>query len=829
MKIITKLTLKSLKLNKKRTIGTIIGIVLSIALICAIAGMGTSFRQTVIETVSYQEGYYHFRIGKTNDEILKIALSNRDFKDVNAIYDLGYAEFVNNNLDKEFIHIKSLTDTSLSKIGARLTKGELPKNEKEIILTESAMEARKLSIGDSITLRVGKRMTLDGFELDDSNPYNGEETLENAKTHKYQIVGVFTGASYSDQYLGFTTNEKSERINMYVTLLHPFEYKKTISKFLGVEDYHKLYLSDKERIENEYGEFTTNNELLRWEVFDLSDGSIKTLTTILAIVIFIVVITSVYCIRNSFAISTTEKIKMYGMLASVGATKKQIRKSVLTEAFVLCLIAIPLGVLSGIFADLCIVKVVNYLISDMLEFNGGLILSINFVPIIISIILGVVTVYLSALSSSIKASRVSPIENLRNNNEIKISRKKLKSPKMIKRIFGIGGVIADKNIRRSKKKYRTTVISLTISIFTFIAMSVFINEGMDITGDYYKNIDYNIAISSALTLTDKDIETIKDIEEYDSFTINYMLFNSFVVDNLKFSDKEIMESDEDIFINVVAIDHDSFLDYIKKLKLNPRDVKNKGILVDNYRYYKEKENKTYEKRMYSYRAGDILKGKINEKDVEIPISKVSDIRPRGYEDSYYFGGNLFVDKNDFSDLKYVVDSILIESDKHRELVSGIEELYPDLNVHDLTEEARYQRNITIVISIFLYGFIIVITLIGVTNIFNTITSNMELRQKEFAMLKSIGMTNREFKRMINLETLFYSVKSLFFGIILGILAGYLIHGSFTSDIVRPYKLPYTAILISIVFVILIVFMIMHYSMNKINKQNIIETIRKDNI
>ena len=135
----------------------------------------------------------------------------------------------------------------------------------------------------------------------------------------------------------------------------------------------------------------------------------------------------------------------------------------------------------------------------------------------------------------------------------------------------------------------------------------------------------------------------------------------------------------------------------------------------------------------------------------------------------------------------------------------------------------------LVISIFLYGSIGVITLIGVTNIFNTITSNMELRQKEFAMLKSVGMTKKEFNRMINLETLFYSSKSLCYGIALGLIGSYIIHLAFNKSVERAFALPLTAIIISIIFVFIIVYIIMKYSISKINKQNTIETIRKENV
>ena len=147
----------------------------------------------------------------------------------------------------------------------------------------------------------------------------------------------------------------------------------------------------------------------------------------------------------------------------------------------------------------------------------------------------------------------------------------------------------------------------------------------------------------------------------------------------------------------------------------------------------------------------------------------------------------------------------------------------------MEESIRAENAIVLVVSIFLYGFIGVITLIGITNIFNTITTNMNLRKKEFAMLKSIGMTKKEFNRMIRLESIFYGVKSLIIGIPIGLVLSYGMYNMFKNSMEMEYVLPYKAIIVAIVFVAVVIGIIMRYSMSKINKQNIIETIRNDNI
>ena len=146
-------------------------------------------------------------------------------------------------------------------------------------------------------------------------------------------------------------------------------------------------------------------------------------------------------------------------------------------------------------------------------------------------------------------------------------------------------------------------------------------------------------------------------------------------------------------------------------------------------------------------------------------------------------------------------------------------------------ETQYQadRSTYLVVSIFLFGFIAVVVLIGITNIFNTITTNMELRAPEFAMLKSVGMTGKEFRRMIWLEGVFYGGKALLLGIPIGVIISYCFYKALGEGIVTTFQFPGMGVGISIAAVMLLLYMIMHYSMAKINRRNILDTIRNENI
>lgn len=841
MDILTKLTIKNLKLNKKRTIGTIIGIILSVSLICAISGVFTSFHQTILENAINETGYYHLKLIDITNDDLKNLQANRDIKNIKTTHYLGTSKIDVDN--KEYPYIDVYSSDYIKDLSYQIIEGRRPNNNNEIIINKKLTLDSNYKIGDQITLNIGTRKTNDGYELNENNPYNEDnyETIENTKKYTYKIVGIFTKPGYNYSYYGITTKENTTKINAYISLKNPKNYKETNLEILGLEDNN-----------NTKAKYTyeINSELLRWEIFAFSDSTITMLYMIAGVVIFIVLITSVFCIKNSFEISTTEKTKMYGMLTSIGGTKKQIKKCVLKEGIILGTIGIPLGIISGIFAVYIITKVINIILKGQLFENiNHVVFHISIIGIIISCILGLITIYLSAIKSAIKASKISPIENLKSTKEIKIKKEKLKTPKYITKYFKIGGSLAYKNLKRSKKKYRTTVISLIVSIFIFITMNSFLTEAFSITNKYYEDYDYNLTLKNIENLTDEEINKIENFKDVKKSYVIYSIndkSNGYIkiTDQSKLvSNNQIFELNEDCIINekeericdeekyaaleIKILDDKTFKEYMKKLKIDYEENKTKGILIDDYKTTINGKEKQF--RRYKYTKNETIKGSLNGNDINITIGKITTTRPFGLENNFYSDGYLIINKDYYKNLNIVAEKISIQGENVMELVKDIESISSEIFVTNYDEEIKYQQSIKLVVSIFLYGFITIITLIGITNIFNTITSNMELRSKEIAMLKSIGMTTKEFNHMINLETLFYSTKSLIYGIILGLLGSSLIHKIFSQKNNIPYKIPTIPIIISIIFVILLVYIIMKYSISKINKQNTIETVRKENI
>ncbi len=661
------------------------------------------------------------------------------------------------------------------------------------------------------------------------------------------LFGIMERASYNFEGYGdpgysiISTNYNDGKSQAYISLKNPKNYKKEIPKILGVDSYEKITEQSK------YESFDRNVELLRWESFAFNNETVVMLYSVVGIVIFIIIFTSVFCIRNSFAIATTEKMKMYGMLASIGATRKQIKKNVIFESLLLGIIAIPIGILSGIIAVYILMQIVNSLIGENLLSNvNGIIVKVTWLPIFISAILGVVTIYLSAISSAKKASKVSPIDLVRSPEKIKMKARKLKVPKAISKLFKTGGELAYKNLKRSKKKYRTTVISLSVSICIFITMNALLTNMFDLTDNYYQDYDYNLVIYCSNNPKEQ-IEKITNLNNIDEYFLLYRsddylkIFDENKVNKMEGTEElEIIDNDNEetknlpsgkaFKLQIIGLDDNTFQKYTKKIGVNYEQVKQFGILCDNYVYYQNNSSKQVEKRRYKYEKNDTITGFWKDKEINIKVGAITDQKPYGIENQHYMDGYLIVNMEEYKDIDFKLNYLTIQSSNTEKLVEEIENIkIENIYITNFEESAKEQRAMGIVIKIFLYGFISVITLIGVTNIFNTITSNMELRQKEFAMLKSIGMTKKEFNRMINLETIFYSSKSLIYGITLGLLGTFALYEAFSVKIARGVYIPINAIIISIIAVFILVFIIMKYSMAKINKQNTIETIRNENI
>lgn len=948
MNLMKTLTLKNLKLNRKRTIVTIVGIILATALLSALVTLVSSFQYSMIEYQKQKGGDFHVKFSNVKMSELSEFKNNRNIESTFETMGMGFAKLDGcKNEDKPYAYVMATDEAGFEKGCFNLIEGRMAKNEDEIVIPRHLKTNGRIDIkvGDEITLDIGKRYDSNTESVIWENiAYEHEaETLTDTVTKRYKVVGImerpgygmedysaagYTFVTYSDELAAIDNGTKSEvnEADTTLTVYSRYTQKALRNKdavtadIIGVDE--KLFeksnnssveMSAEEsdrflkEMENAKYDIYINRFLISYECVFPIDGTFKALFTVAAVVALIIILTSVYCIKNSFNISITEKIRQYGMLASVGATRRQIKSSVKTEAAMLGVVGIPVGTMSGILASFILVKVVNALSAGWLNF--ALSFHTSLPALILAVILSIATIYFSATGSARRAAKVTPLEAIRNTKEIKIKSAKLKTPAIIGRIWGIGGVISYKNIKRNKKKYRTTVTSIVICSVTFIVISYFMSMAFSVVGMSYASVDYNIGINMSCK-KDLDIEKLSELLSGIEGAKDYLVGAGyyFDVDKPEYTKEygeycgQLYDDREDVsqefFITV--LNDKSYDKYASDAGIKNADTG--AILVNKCTFdvYNEKSSKYVKEEMelYKYKAGDTIEcgynvyddassddnaaegdtesskddnnavegdtesgtednsGYVDEetinngvrKTVDVTIAGVTDKVPIGYKG--YSNTLLFMNQKGFESLwgdgkngneikpgyaSYSAYVVAENADEYQDTFEKETEGNPEYSqisfyVSNLDKQMRDEKSLFTLLGVFAYGLIVVIALIGITNIINTLSTGMELRSREFATLRSIGMTDKQFVGMVRLESVFISVKALVIGVPLGILISYLLCVMMNRmDDAIIYEPPYKAIILCIVVVIMLIYAIMKLSMTKLRHNNIIETIKNENL
>lgn len=936
MNLMKKLTLKNLKLNRKRTIVTIVGIILATALLSALVTLVSSFQYSMIEYQKQKGGDFHVKFSNVKMSELSEFKNNRNIESTFETMGMGFAKLDGcKNEDKPYAYVMATDEAGFERGCFNLIEGRMAKNEDEIVIPRHLKTNGRIDIkvGDEITLDIGKRYdsNTEGVIWENSAYEHDAETLTDTVTKHYKVVGImerpgygmedysaagYTFVTYSDELAAIDNGTKSEASEADTTLTVYSRYTQkalrnkdaVTADIIGVDE--KLFekannssvgMSAEEsdrflkEMENAKYDIYMNGYLISYECVFPIDGSFKALFTVAAVVALIIILTSVYCIKNSFNISITEKIRQYGMLASVGATRRQIKSSVKTEAAMLGVVGIPVGTISGILASLILVKVVNALSAGWLNF--ALSFHTSLPALILAVILSIATIYFSATGSARRAAKVTPLEAIRNTKEIKIKSAKLKTPAIIGRIWGIGGVISYKNIKRNNKKYRTTVTSIVICSVTFIVISYFMSMAFSVVGMSYASADYNIGINMSY---EKDIhidieklsKLVSGIEGVDDYLVGAGY--DFDVRKPKYTKeygeycRQVYDNSEDVsqMFLITVLDDKSYDKYASDAGI--KNAAAGAILVNKgtFDVYNENSLKYVKKEMelYKYKAGDTIEcgynvyddassddnaaegdtesstgdnsGYVDEetinngvrKTLDVTIAGVTDRVPIGYK-SYSYATLLFMNQKGFESLwadgksnelkqRYVSYSAYVvaeNADEYQDTFEKETEGNPEYSqisfyVSNLDKQMRDEKSLFTLLGVFAYGLIVVIALIGITNIINTLSTGMELRSREFATLRSIGMTDKQFAGMVRLESVFISVKALVIGVPLGILISYLLCVIMNRmDGAIIYEPPYKAIILCIVVVIMLIYAIMKLSMTKLRHNNIIDTIKNENL
>ncbi|MCI9433789.1 MAG: ABC transporter permease [Bacilli bacterium] len=862
MNILNKLTIKHLKMNKKRTIVTIIGVILSTALMVGIGLLFSTFREYMIdETISYS-GDYHTEFSRVDQDKFSLITNNIKVKDYFYSQHLGFAYLENGtNEYKPYLDILAVSENYLDELN--LIDGRMPENDSEVVISNhiETNGGVKYNIGDILELNIGERY-FDGESIAEVAPNNNsfmpDEYLELEETKKYKVVGVVERSHYESYsspgyriFTKLTANNNDKKLDVYVhfkNVKDTYKVSEDIAKQLGYENVG---------IDNVfYREVNYNSSLLALYGVSQYDNMLEGISGILMIILGLVSVGCIIVIYNSFAISVMERKKQFGLFSSIGATKKQLRKTVLFEAFIIGLIGIPLGLLGGFIGIATVIKIMNYLIGS--EFTFKLVAYPLF--IIIPILFMIVTILVSAFIPARRASKITPIEAIRLNDDIKIKSKKLKTNKLVKKIFGIEGELALKNIKRNKKKYRITIISLFISIVMFITFSSFIDYIFGSVYDIAFIPDYDIAIylpkENGLPL-ENNVDTINSILNHEQVDRSVLVASSIDITSTsdfskistdefsnKFVDGNIVENGY-TDLNLIVVPSDDFHKYLKELDY----TKEKPILFNIMKgiEYTNNSRKTYEMKKYNSTSMpiDLCKLQYNEDTEEFInncYAKVDDYYLAnkdlfGLFDFISYEPTLIISENmtEYYQNNSFNVYIKIGAKKYDKLDKMIEDLpnevkSNEINYYNFTEEMKLVKNATLVVKILVYGFICLVTLIGVTSVFNTINTSIALRRKEFAMLRSVGLTPHGFNKILYFESIIFGLKSLLYSLPVSIVLVMLVHASMSNIVDFDHlMLPIKSMIIAIVGVFVIVLITMMYASSKIKRENILEAIREENI
>lgn len=852
MNIVNKLTLRHLMRNKRRTLVTVIGVIISVAMIMAVATLSSSFLEFAKKNHIANEGEWHVLYKNVSQEQLEAIEKDKHTEKVILSRDLGYANLAESeNPSKPYLFFKQYNSEGFKQFPIEVIEGRAPSSENELLISEHMMTNGlvEFEIGDSITVQIGDRITWDEAYADD---FLGQtfplrvmddeiaETIDEHFEKTYTIVGMmkrptwepFIAPGYT--VLTYMSDDLVSEIPVNASVVWKKVNKSTSE--------HAMKLGEDLKIE----EFSLNDSLLRYYGLIKSDYLRKSLYGVATIIMAIIIVGSVSLIYNAFAISVSERSRHLGMLSSVGATKKQKRNSVFFEGFIIGMISIPLGILAGIFGIWVTFLFIQPLIQDTMDTSLQLTVVVTPMSVIVAIFVSALTIFISTYIPANRASRISAIDAIRQAEDIKLTSKQVKTSKIVRKVFGVEAEFGLKNLKRNKRRYIATVFSLVISIILFLTVSFF-GDQMRLTSGYaFGETNYDIKIHDG-EFSDSLIEKIQAIDGITNSSLQ-----SYTHVETKLPEGKLHESfrkhakngEVEVMIELNILDERTLHSYAQEVGASYDRLTNQeklsAIVINQAIAPGEKRGiiEAFDLQigdqldLLSYHDWDTYEDK--QMDVGLEVMAATDKRPLGVDIPYFSTLHVIISEEVLEaltanyNLEVYGPSLALESSDpiaaHNELERIVSRGMYIENLHKLKQE---EDQTILLMSVFTYGFIALITLISVANIFNTISTSISLRTREFGMLKSVGMTPKGFNRMINYESLFYGIQSLIVGLPISLGIMYLIYNQMAGAFEYPFRLPWISILITIVAVFAIVGISMLYASARVKKENIIDALKKD--
>lgn len=817
--------------------------ILSVALITGVTTFISSLNKNMIESTIVSQGDWHVRIDGLNSQTISELKNNSEVEELMMGYPIGYAKFNNIDKDKPYLFIAGFTEQLFDKLPMKKISGRLPKNDNEIIISDSILRNNfQYKIGDSITVEIGKRIW-NGDDLWQNSSFVGEESgekeefvVKNKKT--YTIVGVYDTPIFNDEsavgYPIFTYVDNKNLIEKnniwgYIKLRHP----------------RKVY-----DFASNYKEFNIeyNSWLLMYMGISNMDYFNKVLYSLGGITIFIIMIGSMLLIYNAFFISVSERTKQFGMLSSIGATEKQLFTSVIFEAGIISIIGIPIGVLVGITG----IGITMYFVGDALisSMDIGVFpiqLYVSPIAIIVTIITAIITIFASVYIPAHRAAKYSAMDAIRQTKDISIKNNNIKSSKFIYKFFGFEGAMAERNFRGNLHPYRSTITSLIVSIVIFVSTSALTMYLKTSIGEVVTNSNYDILYmpseeNSKLIVSNlypklTNIAGITDMCMYSTKLMDAKVETEMISSD--YLQHYNQEENNLISVHFILLDDMSYKKYAKDVIGEDDENFQKIIAINSYKMREENSGRFLKSKIIKEQPKLQMELVYDGKEANIVIDKFTDIIPVGISD--YYGSNLLLISSDSYGKKVFGNesesfetAAAFKARNPKEVLGEMEAVIASqgksiANLYNISSNQTDNRNLILSVSVFSYGFIIIISLIAVANVFNTISTNINLRRKEFAMLKSVGMGEKSFYKMIRFECIFYGLKSLLLGLPISIIISYGIYKSIEFGMETTFVLPWMSILISIFSVFFVVIISMLYAIKKAKSESIIDALKNDNL
>ncbi len=931
MSIFQKFTLRSLRANKVRTLATIVGIVLSVSLFTAVTTGVSSLMDFMARVASELNGSWYVSASNVEESDVGTVTKDSDVEKWGVLRNVGYAKLEKPwNENRPYLYVGAYEGSLTELCPVHLCQGRMPENSGEVVLPEELMDYgnTEYKVGDTLRLALGTRL-IQGNRVVRSQSYDiaGEEQWKQTGTGTYKVVGVYQSSIFSGSYLPSYTlltkadaNVKADSADVYVTLKNPGKSQDFCDRI-------------SEHVVSEDAAFEVNSSYLSYSGLSMDDTLKKTLYGLMAILMGIIMFGSISLIYNSFSISINERKVQYGLLSSIGATKKQLRRSVVFESVVLSAIGIPLGVLLGIgglsVTLYCLRDTFARFLNEDIGIPIKLTMSASLLSILLAAAVGFVTVLLSAWIPARRAMRVSAIEVIRQADEVKVSPRSLRVSVVTRKLFGLSGTLGAKNFKRNRRRYRATVVSLFVSIVIFVSTSSFCDYMSrsleDIITMYGCDLYYSTDQVKDLEPRYEKLSQAKDVTKSGYYYIKYafedmMILSSTQVtpeyfDRVGFEPlKQQGETKQFFDVGFLFIDDANYRQYLEENHLDTDKFMNKdkpvAVAVDKvteydemgsaYKVYRALEESRFRAKFLWHRgeSSDDIFDEMEKEKAKKPREAWDVTGEKKVDDQ----GNILVQEKKYKyvyketeeeegvdctvikgtgkwvplEEAYRVDELEVggtmekgpygtDSDTGSGIVlcypvSAMEKILPgapdwgymafDSSDPDETEKVMFNymqengistgelRNIydevrsstalMTVINVFSYGFIILISLIALTNVFNTISTNISVRRREFAMLRSVGMTNAGFNRMMCYECLLYGIKGIVFGLPAAILVTLLIYHTISGAVTQHFYVPWYSIAIAVGSVFLVVFATMMYAMRKVKRDNVVETLKREN-